>query len=144
MDTFLSYFNGFAALTDPLNFAMLVGGFLVGTFFGAMPGLTSVLAIALLLPVTYQIDVVPALIMCASIFMSGMYSGSITAITINVRTAETSSEPRQPRRLEKKKNIPDKRSDGGSVLSSDLEGCTGAVRVPAPRLGPALTGEGQS
>ncbi|WP_347920082.1 tripartite tricarboxylate transporter permease [Paracoccus marcusii] len=90
MDTFLSYFNGFAALTDPLNFAMLVGGFLIGTFFGAMPGLTSVLAIALLLPVTYQIDVVPALIMCASIFMSGMYSGSITAITINIPGAPSS------------------------------------------------------
>lgn len=69
---------------------MLVGGFLIGTFFGAMPGLTSVLAIALLLPVTYQIDVVPALIMCASIFMSGMYSGSITAITINIPGAPSS------------------------------------------------------
>ena len=90
MDTFLSYFHGFATLTDPLNFAMLVGGFLIGTFFGAMPGLTSVLAIALLLPVTYQIDVVPALIMCASIFMSGMYSGSITAITINIPGAPSS------------------------------------------------------
>ncbi|MTH79422.1 tripartite tricarboxylate transporter permease [Paracoccus aestuariivivens] len=90
MDTFLSYFNGFSALLDPLNFAVMIGGFLVGTFFGAMPGLTSVLAIALLLPVTYQIDVVPALIMCASIFMSGMYSGSITAITINIPGAPSS------------------------------------------------------
>lgn len=90
MDTFLGYFGGFAALLDPLNFGMLVGGFLIGTFFGAMPGLTSVLAIALLLPVTYQIDVVPSLILCASIFMAGMYSGSITAITINIPGAPSS------------------------------------------------------
>ena len=49
MDTFLNYFGGFAALLDPLNFAVLIGGFLIGTFFGAMPGLTSVLAIAFML-----------------------------------------------------------------------------------------------
>lgn len=90
MDTFFGYFSGFAALADPLNLAVMIGGFLIGTFFGAMPGLTSVLAIALLLPLTYQIDVVPALIMCASIFMSGMYSGSITAITINIPGAPSS------------------------------------------------------
>ena len=90
MDTFLNYFGGFAALLDPLNFAVLIGGFLIGTFFGAMPGLTSVLAIALLLPITYQIDVVPSLIMCGSIFMAGMYSGSITATTINIPGAPSS------------------------------------------------------
>jgi putative tricarboxylic transport membrane protein len=90
METFLSYFGGFRELLDPLNFAVMIGGFLVGTFFGAMPGLTSVLAIALLLPITYQIDVVPSLIMCASIFMAGMYSGSITATTINIPGAPSS------------------------------------------------------
>ena len=90
METFLSYFEGFAALLDPLNFSLMIGGFLVGTFFGAMPGLTSVLAIALLLPITYQINVVPSLIMCGSIFMAGMYSGSITATTINIPGAPSS------------------------------------------------------
>ncbi|UOM33513.1 tripartite tricarboxylate transporter permease [Acuticoccus sp. I52.16.1] len=82
--------GGFGALFEPMNFAFLVGGFLIGTFFGAVPGLTSVLAIALLLPITYSIDVTPALIMCASIFMAGMYSGSITAITINIPGAPSS------------------------------------------------------
>lgn len=90
METFLSYFGGFGELLDPLNLAVMIGGFLVGTFFGAMPGLTSVLAIALLLPITYKIAVVPSLIMCASIFMAGMYSGSITATTINIPGAPSS------------------------------------------------------
>ncbi|MFV0336005.1 MAG: tripartite tricarboxylate transporter permease [Tropicimonas sp.] len=90
METILTLLGGFAALADPTVFAFMVGGFLVGTFFGATPGLTSLLAIALLLPITYTIDVVPALVMCASIFMSGMYAGSITATTINIPGAPSS------------------------------------------------------
>ena len=68
----------------------MVVGFLIGTFFGAVPGLTAVLAIALLLPITYSLDVTAALVMCASIFMSGMYAGSITATTINIPGAPSS------------------------------------------------------
>lgn len=69
----------------------MVIGFLVGAFFGAVPGLTAVLAIALLLPLTYSLNVVPALVMCASIFMAGMYAGSITATTINIPGAPSSA-----------------------------------------------------
>lgn len=81
---------GFVALTDPAVFAYMVTGFLIGAFFGAVPGLTSVLAIALLLPLTYSLDVVAALVMCAAIFMAGMYAGSITATTINIPGAPSS------------------------------------------------------
>lgn len=90
MDTLVSILNGFAALTDPQVFAYMVGGFLVGTFFGAVPGLTAVLAVALLLPLTYSLPPETALVMCASIFMAGMYSGSITATTINIPGAPSS------------------------------------------------------
>ena len=82
--------GGFAALAQPEVLAYLVIGFLIGAFFGAVPGLTSVLAIALLLPLTYSLDVVTALVMCASIFMAGMYAGSITATTINIPGAPSS------------------------------------------------------
>lgn len=84
MDTLVTLAGGFGALLNMEVLAFMIGGFLVGTFFGAMPGLTSVLAIALILPITYTIDVVPALVMSASIFMAGMYAGSITATTINI------------------------------------------------------------
>lgn len=90
MDTLIAIFNGFAALTDPQVFAYMVGGFLIGTFFGAVPGLTAVLAVALLLPLTYSLPPETALVMCASIFMAGMYSGSITATTINIPGAPSS------------------------------------------------------
>lgn len=83
--------GGFATLLDPTVLAYMVIGFLIGAFFGAMPGLTAVLAIALLLPLTYSLDVATALVMCASIFMAGMYAGSITATTINIPGAPSST-----------------------------------------------------
>lgn len=90
VDFIVNIMHGFGALADPTTFMYMVIGFLIGTFFGAVPGLTSVLAIALLLPLTYSLDVIPALVMCASIFMSGMYAGSITATTINIPGAPSS------------------------------------------------------
>lgn len=90
MSFFLEILQGFSALARPDVLGFMVLGFFIGAFFGAMPGLTSVLAIALLLPITYSIDVVPALVMCAAIFMSGMYAGSITATTINIPGAPSS------------------------------------------------------
>ena len=47
----------------------------------AIPGLTATLALALLLPLTYSLDVTTALMACASIYMAGMCGGSITATT---------------------------------------------------------------
>lgn len=90
MDSISGLLGGFAALANPETLLYMIGGFLIGTFFGAVPGLTSVLAIALLLPLTYSLDVTTALVACASIFMAGMCSGSITATTINIPGAPSS------------------------------------------------------
>ncbi|MDH4573975.1 tripartite tricarboxylate transporter permease [Salinicola acroporae] len=90
MDVLGSMLHGFAMLAQPEVLLYMVGGFLIGTFFGAVPGLTSLLAIALLLPLTYSLDVTVALVACASIFMAGMCSGSITATTINIPGAPSS------------------------------------------------------
>ncbi|MBD3307194.1 tricarboxylate transporter [candidate division KSB3 bacterium] len=76
--------KGFATLLDLQLIMYLSIGFLVGVFFGAVPGLTSMLAITLLLPITYSMSMVPALVMCMGIYMAGIYSGSITATTINI------------------------------------------------------------
>lgn len=90
MEYFNEILNGFATLATPEILAYMIGGYLIGTFFGAVPGLTSMLAIALLLPLTYSLDVTAALVACASIFMAGMCSGSITATTINIPGAPAS------------------------------------------------------
>ncbi len=76
--------GGFATLLTPMPFLHLVGGFLLGLVFGAIPGLTATLAIALLLPFTFGMDVTHALVMVMGIYMAGIYAGSITGITVNI------------------------------------------------------------
>lgn len=77
-------FGGFATLFTFWPFSYLVGGFLMGLIFGAIPGLTATLAIALLLPFTFGMEVTNALIMVMGIYMAGIYAGSITGITLNI------------------------------------------------------------
>ncbi|MAY71371.1 tripartite tricarboxylate transporter permease [Halomonas litopenaei] len=90
MDYLIELSKGLAVLMQPDILPYLIGGYLIGTFFGAVPGLTSMLAIALLLPLTYSLDITAALVACAAIFMAGMCSGSITATTINIPGAPAS------------------------------------------------------
>jgi len=84
MENLIGIMQGFQTLFIPGVLIYVFLGFFIGTFFGAIPGLTATLAIALLLPVTYSMDIVKALVMCMGIYMAGMYAGSITAITINI------------------------------------------------------------
>jgi putative tricarboxylic transport membrane protein len=76
--------GGFAALANPETFLYLVGGFVMGLVFGAIPGLTATLAIALLLPFTFAMELTNALVMVMAIFMAGIYAGSVTGITVNI------------------------------------------------------------
>lgn len=82
--------GSFSTLLNPMVLAYVVAGFLIGTIFSAIPGLTATLALALLLPLTYSLDVTTALMACSSIYMAGMCGGSITATTINIPGAPSS------------------------------------------------------
>lgn len=84
MDQILQILSGTTVVFHPMNLLYLFLGFFIGIIFGALPGLTSMLAIVLLLPMTYTMPLTAALIMCMGVYMAGIYSGSITAITINI------------------------------------------------------------
>lgn len=77
-------FSAIGQVIEPFTLLYLFIGFFVGVIFGAMPGLTSTLAIVLLLPMTYSMPLTQALVMCMGVYMAGIYSGCITAITINI------------------------------------------------------------
>ena len=76
MDFILLVISSSTLLLDPLNLTYVVMGFVIGTIFAAIPGLTATLAMALLLPVTYTLSVETALMASASIYMAGMCGGS--------------------------------------------------------------------
>lgn len=67
---------------QPLNFVLVLAGVLIGTLFGAIPGLTATLAIALLSPLTFSMDAISSMLLLLGIYAGGMYGGSITAITL--------------------------------------------------------------
>lgn len=90
MDFIVQVLSSFTLLLNPVVLFYVVAGFLIGTIFSAIPGLTATLALALLLPLTYSLDVTTALMACASIYMAGMCGGSITATTINIPGAPSS------------------------------------------------------
>ncbi len=59
-------------------------GVALGTAVGALPGIGPTATIAMLLPITFNLDQVPALIMLAGIYYGAQYGGSTTAILLNV------------------------------------------------------------
>ncbi|MBO6561053.1 MAG: tripartite tricarboxylate transporter permease [Nisaea sp.] len=118
--------DGFLSLALPVTFLHLIGGFLLGLVFGAIPGLTATLAIALLLPFTFGMNVADALVMVAGIYMAGIYSGSITGITLNIPGAPSGAITTiDGHALMKKGEGP--QALGMSALSSAFGGLIGAV-----------------
>ncbi len=69
---------------DPINLAILFGSVLLGIMFGAMPGLTSTLGVALLTALTYGMDTSLAMVCLLAIYVGGTYGGSYASILINI------------------------------------------------------------
>lgn len=80
-----SFFEIIAGMiTDPASLAILFGSVLLGILFGAMPGLTSTLGVALLTALTYSMDTELAMICLLAIYVGGTYGGSYASILINI------------------------------------------------------------
>jgi putative tricarboxylic transport membrane protein len=74
----------FQLAADPLHLAILLGSVMMGIIFGAMPGLTSTLGVALLTALTYGMDAETAMLCLLSIYVGGTYGGSYASILINI------------------------------------------------------------
>jgi putative tricarboxylic transport membrane protein len=75
--------QGFAVALTPLNLLWALIGSVLGTAIGVLPGIGPALTIALLLPVTTQMNPTGAFIMFAGILYGAMYGGSTTSILLN-------------------------------------------------------------
>ncbi|MFN3273193.1 MAG: tripartite tricarboxylate transporter permease [Paracoccus sp. (in: a-proteobacteria)] len=74
---------GFAAFGDPYVWLGLLVGALAGYLIGAIPGLGPSLGVALLIPFTYGMDPVVAIVMLVALYAAAEYGGAITAVLIN-------------------------------------------------------------
>lgn len=75
--------HGFSVALTPENLLWALLGVTLGTVVGVLPGIGPALTVALLLPVTYDLEPVSAFIMFAGIYYGGMYGGSTTSILLN-------------------------------------------------------------
>lgn len=75
---------GFATAFTLQNLLYCFIGCLLGTMIGVLPGLGPIATIAMLLPATYALPPVAALIMLAGIYYGAQYGGSTTAILVNI------------------------------------------------------------
>jgi putative tricarboxylic transport membrane protein len=75
---------GFLNALGPLNFLMIVLGLAIGIVAGALPGITMLNAIVLVLPFTYLMGIVPALLLMIGVYCGGVFGGSITGILFNI------------------------------------------------------------
>ncbi len=90
MDFFANLALGFGVALSPINLGLCLIGVLVGTLIGVLPGIGPIATIAMLLPLTLNLDATGALIMLAGIYYGAQYGGSTTAILVNM-PGETSS-----------------------------------------------------
>ena len=76
--------TGFGVALTAVNLLYALLGTLLGTLIGVLPGIGPVATIAMLLPTTYALEPVSALIMLAGIYYGAQYGGSTTAILVNM------------------------------------------------------------
>ena len=86
MDTalFANLAIGFGVALTWQNLLYCLAGCLLGTLIGVLPGIGPVTTIAMLLPLTFTLPPISALIMLAGIYYGAQYGGSTTAILVNI------------------------------------------------------------
>ncbi len=83
MDTLNELLGGFAAAMTWQNLLFAFLGCLLGTIIGVLPGIGPVAGVALLIPLTLNLDATGAIIMLCAIFYGTAYGGTITSVLLN-------------------------------------------------------------
>jgi putative tricarboxylic transport membrane protein len=84
MDLLNNVMMGFRVALQPINILFCFIGCLLGTLVGVLPAFGPIAAMSLLLPITFYLSPVAAIIMLAGIYYGAMYGGSTTSILINI------------------------------------------------------------
>src|SRR3954465_10614848 len=127
---------GFATSLSLLNIVLCLGGCLIGTLIGVLPGIGPIATIAMLLPITFNLEPTGALILLAGIYYGAQYGGSTTAILVNIPGEATSVVTvldGHPMARQGRAGI----ALGVAALGSFFAGCVATVLIAA--LGVPLT-----
>ena len=89
-DSLLLLLNGFVDCLSLMNIFCAIVGSLLGSLIGVLPGLGISGTVAILLPLTYGMSPLSALIMISGIYFGSQYGGAITSILVNIPGEATS------------------------------------------------------
>src|SRR3954467_4279323 len=81
---FTPIIDGFGIVLQPTNLLYCLVGVVIGMLIGVLPGLGPAATIAILLPLTYNVEPVTAIIMLAGIFYGAQYGGTITSVLLRL------------------------------------------------------------
>lgn len=91
MDILSNFAAGLGAVLQPENLLYCFVGVFLGTFIGVLPGIGSMAAIAMILPLSFYLDPSAAIIMIAGVYYGAEYGGSIASILMNIPGTPSSS-----------------------------------------------------
>lgn len=82
MSDFLAAFP--QIFSSPMAWVLIFGGCVIGIIFGSIPGLTAGIAIALFLPLTFKMEIVPSFTLLLALYIGGISGGLISAILLKI------------------------------------------------------------
>lgn len=74
----------FLSLFSPIFFLLVGVGVIIGIIFGAIPGMTATLAVAVCLPLTYGLDLTQGLALLLGLYVGGISGGLVPAVLLNI------------------------------------------------------------
>lgn len=75
---------GFASILNLSSFLLIFAGVAIGIVFGAIPGLTATMALALFLPITYNMSALNGIVLLLGLYIGGISGGLISAILLKI------------------------------------------------------------
>ena len=126
MEILTHLLNGFGLILNPTALLIIVAGVMMGILVGVLPGLSPAMGVALLVPFSYGMSPLNALILLVALYSAANYGGTITAIAINTPgtpSAIVSTFDGYPLTRQGKPG----RALGASVMASAVGGFLGAL-----------------
>ena len=102
---------GFTNVMQPMNLLICLGGLVIGVLFGALPGFSATMAVAIFVPFTYTMEPGAALLLLSGLYCGGVYGGSIPAVLVGIPGTPASA----PTALEGKALV--KKGEAGRALN---------------------------
>ena len=75
---------GMSNVFQPENLLFCLGGLAIGIIFGALPGFSATMAVAVFVPFTYSMEPGSALLLLSGLYCGGVYGGSIPAVLVGI------------------------------------------------------------